>query len=790
MSDVQDAQDVQNGQERQDITGMHGRPADPYLSGDRMELPDLALTMNGHADRLASELKNFVKLTKATKSETDTLRREFHALASSPHVEGDILIMLRKERDFLARNLKNLDSMTEEFRADLQFFDEAFAGHDSQESDVSEMLSYRSRAQMVYDSASTRMNDAIALINVLDASIGLFEDMIPGNWKAYYLTESRLTSFDIPELTGENGYVSKWKELFYAKKQYLYPQIREDWTSCVTRFFMTAGIVALIGILLYRGSRYLPDKFDNWKNAVLRIVKGPWIYVNVGFALSNGFHNQDGRKFLFFFIPGILTLIWGLARISWKLRLAAKPDLAIQTSPLTRFFAPAVLGALFLFADIPTGALAILWFGVLLFFLSYLRTLTRRSRMHEELRGHLLERFAYGSAFYFALISLVMTVVGYPRIAILSFMVLFTLVNVLILGNSFAMLGTILCDSIYHSERNPVKYSVLNAFLVPASWSLSLVLTVPWIVAIPGLDSMFLTFLTAGLNIGEASVSLTKVFIILACFFLFRSLRKFGNTSLEHLPEELELNQMQRMSIRTILTYIVWTAFVLIALGLLGVNWTSLAAAAAGLGAAIGFGLQTLANNMASGIILIFGRSVKAGDFVEVGKISGTVRKVDFRCTEVITLGGTVVFIPNSAMVSNEFTNWSTEEQPNRLLRTLVIRVFYGTDISYALKLISDACEGVEGIETSPPPEAVLEDLNENYLEFNLFVTVSPVSKTVAILSELLIKIDRSLEEHGITLYRQSMDIDIMDRFKALATVSAPPPLRIHLASKKTGDAR
>ncbi|MDR1080227.1 MAG: mechanosensitive ion channel [Deltaproteobacteria bacterium] len=544
---------------------------------------------------------------------------------------------------------------------------------------------------------------------------------------------------------------------------------------------MTAVLVGLMGLLLYRGSFYLPVEPVNWQQTLRGIVNGPWIYLIIGLPLSHGFRNAEGGKYLFFTIPGVLILIWGLAAISWKLRIASKPTLSGQKSPLTRFYAPAVLGVLFLFGNVPPSALTVLWFVILLFFLRHLHQISKRTVLDESLKGFLLERFAYGSAVYFALISLIINVAGFPRLAILVFMLLFTLVNVLILGNAFTVLGSILCNRIFPEKSHPVKYSILNAFLLPITWSLSLLCTLPWLEAIPGLYSILWNLLTAGHNIGQASFNLSRVLMILGFFFMFRSLRNFGNASLDHLPEELELNQTQRLSIQTLLAYVVWVAFGLIALGLLGINWTSLAAVAAGLGAAIGFGLQTLCNNMVSGIILIFGRSVKVGDFVEVGRTSGTVRKVDFRCTEVETLDGPIVFVPNSAIVSNEFTNWTTKGDEERLLRTLVIRAFYGTNIRLALRLMTEACAGVEGVEKVPAPEAVLSDLNEKYLEFNIFVRLKPIEKTVSILSNLRVEIEESFYNNGIKLYRQSLEINLREALKRLQSgedlPSAPPAI-------------
>jgi small-conductance mechanosensitive channel len=617
------------------------------------------------------------------------------------------------------------------------------------------------RAEEISVTLTAVAGPAKVLMESLDGYIARYSAEIPEAWKAYYFTESRLMSFKIPALTGEGGYFSEWYRQITSKDMFVYPQTQEDWAASLSSFFMAAALIAFLGFLLYRGAGLLPEEPINWKAALLDIVKGPWTFLNLGLALLNASRNHLGGNYLFFSIPGVLILIWALAAISWKLRTAAKPALAGQRSPLTRFYIPAALGVLLLFGDVPAGALAILWFIVLGVFLVELRRLRRRYTVNEALKGFLLERFAYGSAVYFAVISLVIAVSGYPRLAILAFMLLFTLVNILILGNAFAELGSILCNRIFPMDRAPVKYSILNAFLLPLTWSLSLFCTIPWLLAIPGSTSLLQNFLTRGYSIGEASFDLTKVLLILGLFFMFRSLKNLGRTSLEHLPEELSLGKSVIVPIQTLLTYVVWVVFAIVVMGLLGVNWTSLAVAASGLGLGLGIGLQNIFTNVVSGLILIFGRSLQVGDYVEVGGIAGTVQAVDFRCTLVETASNSLVYVPNSTIVSSQFVNWTRNGREVR--RTLVIRAFYGTDTELALKLILDSTEGDPRVSRKNPPQVILNDLNEKYLEFNLFVTIADIDLSFSVQSDIRVRIEQSFREHGIRLYRQSLDINLKD---------------------------
>jgi small-conductance mechanosensitive channel len=739
------------------------------------DLTKLTRSLSDLSDDIAvSSLELKPSLT-STAETLNSLLRTYQRPGARPLEQEDILRQLKGLRASLAEELATLDdkgNTLSQKQSELNILkatsrDSSGASGTGERSMIQPLLQEaESRSEEVSVTLTAVSGPARVLLDSLDSYIARYAPEIPVAWKAYYFAESRLTSFKIPQFTGEGGYFSEWYRQLTSKETFIYPSTPQNWGSSLTAFILTAVLVAFLGFLIYRGAVYLPVEPVNWKTALQEIVKGPWLFLNLGLALLNASRTQLGGNYLFFSIPGVLILIWALAAISWKLRVTAKPALATHKSPLNRFYPPAALGVILLFGDVPAGALSILWFVIQGVFILQLRKLNRRLRENEGLQGYLLERFAYGSSVYFAVISVLIAVVGYPRLAILAFMLLFTVVNILILGNAFSELGSILCDRIFPLDKTPVKFSILNAFLIPVTWTLSLFCTIPWLMAIPGSTSLLRNFMTTGYSIGEASFDLTKVLLILALFFMFRSLRNLGRTSLEHLPAELQLNKSVIVPVQTMLTYVVWIVFAVIAMGLLGVNWTSLAVAASGLGLGLGIGLQNIFTNVVSGIILIFGRSIQVGDLVEVGGITGTVKSVDFRCTLVETSDNSLVYVPNSAIVSTQFINWTRNGRQVR--RTMVIRAFYGTDTDLALRLIEESTRGTNGVSFKTPPQAVLNDLNEKYLEFNLFVTVADIGDTFTVLSELRLKIQKAFREHGIKLYRQTLEVNLRDALKGL----------------------
>ena len=113
--------------------------------------------------------------------------------------------------------------------------------------------------------------------------------------------------------------------------------------------------------------------------------------------------------------------------------------------------------------------------------------------------------------------------------------------------------------------------------------------------------------------------------------------------------------------------YAVLTLGVLLGLKTLQVDLTGIAVVAGILGVGIGFGLQNLASNFISGIILLIERPITVGDYVTVGDTDGEVRVISIRATEIVTRDNISIIIPNSEFVSGRVVNWSHGDPRMRL---------------------------------------------------------------------------------------------------------------------------
>ena len=139
--------------------------------------------------------------------------------------------------------------------------------------------------------------------------------------------------------------------------------------------------------------------------------------------------------------------------------------------------------------------------------------------------------------------------------------------------------------------------------------------------------------------------------------------------------------------VKSLVSITLWVLLIILTVGALGVNTTSLAALLAAGGMAIGMALSGTVQNFAGGIMLLVFKPVKAGDFIEAQGFTGTVSEINITSTKLVTLDNRVIFIPNGALSSGNINNYSVKD-----LRRVDINVSvaYGTDIEKAKATVLD----------------------------------------------------------------------------------------------------
>ncbi|MCP5159004.1 MAG: mechanosensitive ion channel [Gammaproteobacteria bacterium] len=173
-----------------------------------------------------------------------------------------------------------------------------------------------------------------------------------------------------------------------------------------------------------------------------------------------------------------------------------------------------------------------------------------------------------------------------------------------------------------------------------------------------------------------------------------------------------------RHSLSVFTQYTVVLIGMLIILRIIGIDLTTLAVFAGAVGVGIGLGMQSLANNFISGLLLLIERPLRSGDIVQVGSHLGEVTGIGMRALTVQTFDNESVIIPNSDLISNAFINWTHSD---RVLRTILwVGISYDADPHQAQALIEKILREHPAILADPEPRALLWDFADSSVKFRV----------------------------------------------------------------------
>lgn len=227
--------------------------------------------------------------------------------------------------------------------------------------------------------------------------------------------------------------------------------------------------------------------------------------------------------------------------------------------------------------------------------------------------------------------------------------------------------------------------------------------------------------------------------------------------------QQIVVERGAREALITIFGYVGFVAAVLIGLTQAGVDLTGLGWVTGGLAIGLGFGMQEIANNFVSGLILLFERPIRSGDFVSVGDVEGFVRKISIRATEIETMNNQNVLVPNSELISGRVTNWVLRNSAGRL--QITVGVAYGTDVERVREILeSVAREHPEVIldGSAPAPRALFMNFGDSSLDFELRVRIFRIDRRFTVKSDLNFLIDAAFRKEGISIPFPQRDLHVI----------------------------
>ncbi len=268
-----------------------------------------------------------------------------------------------------------------------------------------------------------------------------------------------------------------------------------------------------------------------------------------------------------------------------------------------------------------------------------------------------------------------------------------------------------------------------------------------------------------GFAIGSMSVVPSKILLAILAFASLHSLSGWIKAKLDSKwLNDIGMERSAKEALVTMGGYVGIVIASLLALGIIGVSFTSLAIIAGALSVGIGFGLQNIVNNFISGLILLFERPIKTGDWIVVGDVEGYVKRISIRSTIIQTFERADVIVPNAELITTKVTNWMYRDRRGRV--NVPIGVAYGSNVQQVIELLTKVAEQHDQVITENPMfpiRVIMLGFGDNALEFELRCFINDIDRRVSVNSELNIAVELVLREAAIEIPFPQRDVHMIE---------------------------
>src|SRR4029453_108361 len=257
-------------------------------------------------------------------------------------------------------------------------------------------------------------------------------------------------------------------------------------------------------------------------------------------------------------------------------------------------------------------------------------------------------------------------------------------------------------------------------------------------------------YLTYPFTFGRITVSATSLAVGLIVVALTFRLARTGSSLIERrLERRRHIDPGLRYTIARLVKYVVVIVGILVSLQqAFAINLTSIAVIFTALSVGIGFGLQYLAADIASGFILLFERPIRVGDRITIGDDEGDVHSINLRTTTVFTNNGIAIIVPNSRLVSQRVVNWSYGDPRARI--PILVSVADDSDVDVVTSTLLDAARDVENVLEVPLPKVQFLGFGNSALDFRLLVWTNQPRRHIQIRSDVNYHIASLFHSRGI----------------------------------------
>lgn len=261
-------------------------------------------------------------------------------------------------------------------------------------------------------------------------------------------------------------------------------------------------------------------------------------------------------------------------------------------------------------------------------------------------------------------------------------------------------------------------------------------------------------------HLAKRDISSLSVILGIALLLLFFAGARFlGDLLGRRVLPRMGMDRPLSEALGTVLRYVLIVVGVMVALDTIGFDLGTLQIGLGALGVGIGFGLQDLVQNFASGLILLFERTIKRGDIVSMEGGVAKVLRIGLRSSVVRNRSGHEIVVPNKLLVANPVTNYSLSDSKVRI--DIRVGVSYGSDPREVEKVLVDAAKENQDLLPQPKPRVLFRNFGDSSIDFELRAWLNDEMLEPRVRSELLFSIWYKLKEVGIEIPFPQRDIHL-----------------------------
>jgi small-conductance mechanosensitive channel len=251
--------------------------------------------------------------------------------------------------------------------------------------------------------------------------------------------------------------------------------------------------------------------------------------------------------------------------------------------------------------------------------------------------------------------------------------------------------------------------------------------------------------------------SIMMFIVIVLAFYVFA--RLFVGILRNRVLARFHMDSGIRFMLARLTHYLIMIVGIVVAFQFVGIDLSGLAVIFGLLSVGLGFGLQNVASNFVSGLILLFERPIQVGDRVTVGDTEGDVIAINMRATTIRSLDNISIIVPNSEFVSSKVTNWSHGDPKIRLL--IDVGVSYDSDLDLVLDTLREASAGHPEVMNYPEPDVLFRGFGDSSWNLTLRVWIANPRGHHLIQSQINCTIVRKFREKGIEIPFPQRDLHV-----------------------------